>query len=268
MRYFAQLLLGLCYCWTAVYAIAQPSNPAASTINVVDDVRAGQAGYVHYFLIEHSDEEHEYQVGIELADGRIAWSVPDAGVIVSPFIKSGFLAVNGKRHKIRHLYGLRPFQSAQAMQTLRSELAGRVAFWIDNQTPYCFYRTPNGPFCLSCGDFALQVLFPGSTPVKPQLPKDFGPAIAGGGYSTNDLLLYLVGLNRMPEPTRSIRVASLNLPAALREDLSEIFASAEPSRSDRPTMVANQPAGKPQAQSAAKNPPGKVATRRQARKNL
>src|SRR5262249_24661274 len=54
-------------------------------VETVDTTRPGQAGYVHFFLLETPEGEGEIQIGIELADGQIAWSFPEIGVGVVPF---------------------------------------------------------------------------------------------------------------------------------------------------------------------------------------
>ena len=70
-------------------AEAAPLSRSDMPIVTVSTTGDGQAGYVHYFVITGPDGEHESQVGIELPDHRIAWSFPELGVLVSPFIASG-----------------------------------------------------------------------------------------------------------------------------------------------------------------------------------
>ena len=186
----------------------------------------GQEGYVHYFLITHPDDTLEYHVGIELPDQRIAWSFPGLGVAVSPFIASGSVEVNGVEYGIQHLYAIRPFPDDARMKALQESLTYRVAQWIDDETPYCAHRTPNGPFCLSCGDFVVRILFPGRVYHMVDFPRDFFRAPSGSGPSTDDLLLYLVGLNELTGRDAALkRVAALSLPPALREDLSDLLAA-------------------------------------------
>lgn len=91
---------------------------------------AGQAGYVHYFLIGSPDDALEIQVGIELPDQRIAWSFPDPGAVASPFIESGVTPAGGKDYELFHLYGIRPFPDDGAMAALRRELADRLQPWL------------------------------------------------------------------------------------------------------------------------------------------
>ena len=67
---------------------------------------AGQAGYVHYFVITGPDGETETQVGIELADGRVVWSFPEAGVFVSPFMAWGSVTIGATRYDVEHLFGV------------------------------------------------------------------------------------------------------------------------------------------------------------------
>lgn len=188
----------------------------------------GQAGYLHYFLITHPNGELEYQVGIELDDQRIAWSFPQAGVMVSEFVTSGAISIKGSTYKIEHLYGLRPFARDADMRLLQRELPRRVAQWIDDGVAYCLLRMPGQPFCLSCGDFVVRILFPGTHPLIPALPADF--LRAGGGIATtDDLLLYLAGLYTLPDlPAMRARLATLDLPAPMRGDLQSMIERLEP----------------------------------------
>ena len=201
----------------------------------------GQAGYVHYFLITHPDESLEYHVGIELSDQRIAWSFPGVGVSVVPFIASGPLEVNGAAYSIEHLYAIRPFPDDARMKTLQDEIGQRVAQWIDDEIPYCSYRTRGGPFCVSCGDFVVRLLFPGRTFATPNLPRDFFRAPAGTGPSTDDLLLFLLGLNELTSKEARIqRVAALSLPPPLREDISELLVSMDADAEPGPAVARSQ----------------------------
>jgi hypothetical protein len=180
----------------------------------------GQAGYVHYFLITAPDGGTETQVGIELADQRIAWSVPELGVVVSPFIKSGPHAVNGKIYEVQHLYGIRPFPDDESMLALQKELPYRVIPWVEDQTPYCYVKPPDGEMCLSCLGFVVRVLFPGPTPEYPKLPNDFRRMGSDIYYTTEDLLLYLAGLHGVPTlADRLQRIDNLAIPESLREEL-------------------------------------------------
>ena len=70
-----------------------------------------QAGYIHYWVITAPDGEQEIQVGVELADQRIAWSFPEIGVQVRSFIASGEVNARDKIFRVQHLYGLRPFNT-------------------------------------------------------------------------------------------------------------------------------------------------------------
>src|SRR5678815_681128 len=102
MQWRALLIFAMLACGLSLVAEAKNSSRPTHTTPVASSAAPGQAGYVHYFLIEHADESLEYQVGIELGDQRIAWSFPDAGVVVSPFVQSGQIEVKGKHYKIKH----------------------------------------------------------------------------------------------------------------------------------------------------------------------
>lgn len=241
---------------------AKPSAVDAQTpqVTVVTGAAPGQTGYVHYYLITHGDGSLEYHVGIELDDQRIAWSFPEAGVSVVAFEKQARYEYNGKNFKVDHLYGLRPFASDAGMRLLRSNLTTRVARWIDDETPYCLSRAPGAPFCLSCGDFAVRILYPGPTPISAALPRD----AKGGALSfrnTDDLLLYLVGLQELPDqPAQLARLNALDLPHNMRTDIIAMLAESEPA-----ALVTTSPAGaatsilKPETRAPAK---GKVSARR------
>lgn len=223
-----------------IYAAAdRASGPLAVT-----SVGAGQAGYVHYFVITHPDGTLEDQVGIELEDRRIAWSFPDAGVMVSPFIKSGVIEAGGKTFRIEHLHGVRPFRSTREMQTLRQDLVRRVAIWVDSETPYCVMREPAQPFCLSCGDFVIRLLFPSANLVTANFPRDF-LRTAGVTPTTDDLLTYMLGLHALPDyRSRMNRLASLDLPASLREDVANLLRDqrdASPAVADKPAPQRTAP---------------------------
>ena len=253
------------------------SKPPASTGNnaqaprpiAVTAVGRGQAGYVHYFVITHPDNSLEYQVGVELEDQRIAWSVPNAGVIVSEFIKKGILDANGTSFKIEHLHGIRPFANDAQMQVLQKELTQRVAQWVDNETPYCLFRKPGESFCLSCGDFVVRILYPGFSPLVPALPKDFSRG-HGKAHTTDDLLLYLVGIYNLPDKHAKLaRLAALDLPGSMREDITIMLDDGEP---DIPaaTAVAAIPApASPLAKTSPEKPArSKIASRRPQNRKL
>lgn len=199
---------------------------ASSSFHAVTNVAAGQAGYVHYFLITHPDNTLEDHVGIELEDQRIAWSFPGAGVMVADFIKSGELHVGQSTYRIEHLHGLRPHRSEQDMQILRNDLARRVAFWVDDETPYCVFRQPGMPFCLNCGDFVARILFPSTNPLMVALPEEL--TRTGANLSSpDDLLLYMLGLHALPDaPSRMARLAVMDLPESLRHDIQEMLLPA------------------------------------------
>lgn len=247
------------------------AEPAPS-VKAVTAPGPGQAGYVHYFLITHPDGELEYQVGIELEEQRVAWSFPEVGVTVSPFVKKGTVQANGKTFNVEHLHGIRPFAES-AMRAFQKDLPRRVAYWVDNQTPYCLLRQPGEPFCLSCGDFVVRILWPGAHPMIPALPQDF-LRMSGAAYTTDDLLLYLAGLYGLPD-RRSMRakLAALDIPTAMREDLAYMIGPvdgatppANVAAAPKPpaAVAANKPAAKaaPGAQPAPAKSAGRLATRR------
>jgi hypothetical protein len=189
---------------------------------------AGEAGYVHYFVITGPDGEPETQVGIELEDGRIVWSFPEAGVFVAPFLAAGSFTIGQNRYDIEHLYGLRPFRTAAAMSTLARELATRIAPFVADKTPYCDESGSADYFCVSCLGFVLRVLYPANTGIYPALPADFRSA-RKGMYSTEDLLLYLTGIPvDATRAARARRIEALGVPESLREELTRISSGLEP----------------------------------------
>jgi len=182
----------------------------------------GQAGYVHYFIIEAPDGTLEIQVGIELPDQRIAWSFPGLGAAISPFIESGTVQAGGKDYEVWHLYGIRPFADDAAMAALAGSVVGRVAPWVAAKTPYCENDGPKSG-CMSCLGLVLRALFPGRTSDYPDLPRDFWRAGSASNYTTRDLLLYLTGMLDLPtRQARLQRIAQLTLTPDLREDLEEL----------------------------------------------
>jgi len=201
---------------------ASTGTRAARPVVAVTGVAPGQAGYVHYFILEAPDGTLEIQVGIELPDQRIAWSFPGIGATVSPFIESGVVQAGGKDYDVWHLYGLRPFADDAAMATLAGAVAGRVAPWVAAKTPYCENDGPKSG-CMSCLGLVLRALFPGRTSDYPDLPRDFWRAGSASNYTTRDLLLYLTGMLDLPSrEARLQRLAQLTLPAELREDVEEL----------------------------------------------
>jgi|LNFM01.1.fsa_nt_gb hypothetical protein len=249
---------------TLPVATASPHKPGsrlsaaadrATGPQAVTNVGRGQTGYVHYFVIAHPDGTLEDQVGIEMEDQRIAWSFPGAGVMVSPFIKNGVIEAGGRIYRVEHLHGVRPFRAVRDMQILRQDLGRRVAIWIDNEVPYCVFREPNEPFCLSCGDFVIRVLFPSTNLVAANFPRDFlrNP---GETPTTDDLLTYMLGLHSLPDyRSRMSRLASLDLPSSLHQDVADMLRTQ---RDTRP-VLANTPA--PQR-------PGTLANRKQQNRRL
>lgn len=199
---------------------AAPTAPA-----VVAAPGAGQAGYVHYWVITAPEGDEEIQVGIELPDRRIAWSFPGLGVHVTPFIATGAVDAHGRVFRVQHLYGLRPFANETAMHTLRSNLSSRVALLVNRRVPYCELNGVTDELCMSCMGFVSQVLFPGRTPEYANFPRNF-PRVAGEEYhTTEDLLLYLTGLHvPRTDAARQRRIAALGGPPALREELQRLTA--------------------------------------------
>jgi hypothetical protein len=255
---------------TPITTVAATANTNFSRASVVTSSGRGQTGYVHYFVITHPDESLEYQVGIELEDQRMAWSVPNAGVIVSEFIKKGTLDANGTVFKVEHLYGIRPFANDAQMRVLQKELTQRVAQWVDNETPYCLFRKPGEPFCLSCGDFVVRALYPGFSALVPAMPSDFSQG-HGRAHTTDDLLLYFVGIYNLPDKHAKLaKLAALDLPAGMRGDIATMIEDSEPEDASSATALAAAPAStapvaKPSAEKPAKS---KIASRRPQSKKL
>jgi hypothetical protein len=207
-------------------AVGRASARATSPVLVADSTGLGQTGYVHFFQLRMPDGEFEIQVGLELADQRIAWSFPGIGVTVSPFIEEGVVAApDGKTYEVWHLYGMRPFPDNAAMASLQKELSSRIARWVEAATPYCG-KDGLGGGCMSCLGFVLRALYPGRGRDYPALPADFWRASYVGHYSTNDLLLYFTGMLDLPtRQARLLRISQLELPDGLREDLEVLVYS-------------------------------------------
>ena len=204
----------------------------------------------------------EEQVGIEMEDQRIAWSFPGTGVTVSEFIKDGELRVGGATYRIEHLYGLRPLRAERDMQVLRSDLARRVAFWVDDETPYCVFRQPGMPFCLNCGDFVARILFPGLNPQVTALPEAFTRTL-GNMPTTDDLLIYMLGLHELPDAESRLRQLSrLNLPESLRLDVAAML------QPDNATVVAATPAATAASGTPEKKSRSRLAVRKSQNKPL
>jgi hypothetical protein len=221
---------------------------AARPVVTASAAGAGQAGYVHYFIVQLPDESLEIQVGIELPDQRIAWSFPELGAVISPFIESGVVQAGGRDYEVWHLYGIRPFPDDAAMARLGRELAGRVQPWIRAGTPYCENDGPDS-HCMSCLGFVLRALFPGRGSDYPGLPRDFWRAGTASRYTTRDLLLYLTGMLDLPtREARLQRLARLQLPEALREDVEALVYSmgaSESSGSAAPGASPKRPVARP-----------------------
>jgi hypothetical protein len=188
----------------------------------------GQAGYVHYFILKLPDDSLEIQVGVELADQRIAWSFPGQGVAIAPFIEEGVVRAGGQDYEVWHLYGIRPFPDEAAMAALQKNLPGRVERWIRAETPYCQYDDGRSR-CVSCLGLVLRLLYPGSATDYPNLPRGLARAGAAPGYTPNDLLLFLTGMLDLPtREARLQRLSRLTLPDALREDVEELVYIMSP----------------------------------------
>ncbi len=212
------------------------SARAGMPLHTVKSTAPGQDGYVHFFLIEWPEGDTETQIGIELPDGRIAWSFPEIGVTVAPFILAGQVEANGRLYGVQHLYGLRPFPDEASMLALRKDLWRRLIPWVEGETPYCNPTARPDRMCLSCLGLALQVLFPGRTPAYPGLPADFPRTASALYYTTDDLLFYLSGLYLFPNrEARLARLNELSLPDNLRHELVELAISIE---ADTPAAAA------------------------------
>lgn len=209
-------------------ALVKPAG--ASALSVVTAAGPNQAGYVHYWLITAPDGESEIQVGIELPDQRIAWSFPGVGVHVAPFIAEGEVDANGRIFQVQHLYGLRPFANDTSMRSLRSSLMRRVTPLVRQQVPYCELNGETRELCMSCMGFVSQVLFPGRTPEFANFPRTFTRIDGEPYHTTEDLLLYLTGLNNLPtDAARKRRMEAIGGPPELQEELARLTAKlAEP----------------------------------------
>lgn len=237
-----------------------PAEPPRA-LHVVTAPGAGQEGYIHYWVITAPDGEEEIQVGVELPNRRIAWSFPELGVQVRPFIGDGEVHAGGKVFRIQYLYGLRPFATDAAMRKLRAALEFRVAYWVDNNTPYCFLNGQTQELCMSCMGFAMQVLFPGKTPAYPEVPREFPRIGADRYYTTEDLLLYLTGLHKLPtDAARRQQILTISGPPSLQEELIRLSALA----SDETPVVAEAAQTPVKRRVSARTPSPKPAAKRPA----
>lgn len=230
--------------------VAAPSTARASKpLHAVSNTAFGQAGYVHYFLLRMPDDTLEVQVGIELADQQIAWSFPEVGVTVSPFIDAGEMEAGGRVYEVWHLYGLRPFPDDAAMASLRRELPLRVKRWVKAGLPYCLDDGPRSN-CISCLGFVLRALYPVRNGY-PQIPVDFSRTRISKQYTPNDLLLYLSGMLELPDRNaRMQRLQQQTLPADLREDLEELIYGIGVAEKTVATVKQKRAAGSPRANPA------------------
>ncbi|MBX3664442.1 MAG: hypothetical protein KF834_02035 [Burkholderiales bacterium] len=218
-----------------------PATRGTAPLHSVGGVAPGQAGYVHYFLLRMPDDSVEVQVGIELEDQRIAWSFPELGVVVSPFISGETIEVGGNSYDVWHLYGLRPFPGNAAMARLRKALPARVDAWVRAGIPYCLDDSPRGK-CMSCIGLVLRALFPSSRGY-PDMPRDFWRASPGNRYTPNDLLLYLAGMLDLPDRNARLqRLSRLALPADLRDDLESLIHAIGTGES-KPAVATGKRAG-------------------------
>lgn len=252
------------------YRRATPATSAAARAQVPHvtkaGVPAGQAGYIHYFVITGPDGEPESQVGIELADGGIAWSFPDVGVFVSPFVGIGTLLANGKQYGIEHLYGLRPFSDPRAMRAFQRDLPARLAPWLEAKVPYCAEELPLERYCVSCLGFTLRVLYPGRTHAAlPAVPSDL-KTVQKHVYTTEDLLLYLAGIALdAPREQRIKRIQALAVPENLREQLVRIASDVDAATPAGKTEVARaSPSKRRAAAPAVMQLPKRVVPRRRS----
>lgn len=204
----------------------------------------GQAGYIHYFVITGPDGEPESQVGIEMPNDRIAWSFPELGVVVSPFIRSGQITANGKSFDVEHRYGMRPLRDEQALRALQRELGDRVAWWVNEKTPYCDEELPPNRLCASCLGFVLRVLYPGSSPALPALPADF-KSVRKNIYTTEDLLMYLAGVRiDAPREARLKQIGVLEVPESMREQLVRVATADATAEGPRASVAKPRATGR------------------------
>lgn len=204
---------------------------------IVTATGEGQTGYVHYWTITAPDGAQEMQVGMELPDQRIIWSFPGVGVTVAPFIANGEYDANGRRFRVVHEYGVRPYRNEAAVQRLQTGIRQRVKPWLDKATPYCELNGETAEVCVSCFGFVAQVLYPGATRQFARFPRDFPFFVSDEYHTTEDLLLFLTGLHALPDTAaRRRRMAELGGPPALQEELSRLTANLP---DHAPTRLAN-----------------------------
>jgi hypothetical protein len=241
---------------------------AVSPLSVVTAIEPGRAGYIHFFELTLADGSLETQVGIALEDGRIAWSIPNVGPSVSPFLAHGALSAGSETLPIRHLYGMRPFADDARMEALQKDLSRRVAVFVDDRIAYCNDPENRDRFCMSCLGFVLHVVFPGPYPLSPKLPPQFKRQQDQAFYTTEDLLLYLSGIDTLPsKEARQRRVEQMAIPAALKEDLLELVAATDPAGRSGGLQVAAAES-EPRPAMAANPAKAKAATRRTGARRL
>ena len=229
-------------CLALVCLAALGPNLCAAPQPMVSAMHANQAGYVHFWEMTLANGELETQVGMALQDQRIVWSLPGLGVRVTPFMANGVLALEGQRFQLRYRYGLAPLLSPQALEVFRQSLLRRVAVIVGRRIPYCPLNGERPGVCMSCMALVSQLLFPGQRLDYPLFPPQF-PRVAGESYyTTEDLLLYLSGFDRLPSTARDAQLAQLQASPALREDLlrlTERYAEVLPLAAP-PTAVPTQ----------------------------
>lgn len=240
-------------------------SPSAKQVRapfIVTSPGAGQTGYVHYWTITAPDGVMEMQIGMELPDQRIVWSFPGVGVTVAPFIADGVYDANGRRFRVVHEYGVRPYRNAAAVQRLQAGIRQRIRPWLDQATPYCELNGETPEVCVSCFGFVAQILYPGATRHFARFPRDFPLTVSNEYHTTEDLLLFLTGLHALPDAaSRQRRMAELGGPPALQEELLRLTANL-PDRTPA-RLAGNAPATrKPAARIPRAGP--KVTIRRPA----
>ena len=249
----------------SVKALRAPNGVSASVPPVVvTSTGPGQAGYIHFFELTAADGEVETQVAIETVDQRIAWSFPEIGATVAPYMAEGEIETGRGRYRIRHLYAIRPFRDDARMAALQDALPLRVSALVDDATRYCNDPESRDRFCMSCLAFVLHVLFPGPHPAPPQLPRSLMRSRANLYYTTEDLLLWLTGIDALP--TREARrrdVERMHIPQALREDLLDLVAAIDPAERVASTRSVAGETRKSVA-AATPQPKGKSASVRRA----
>ncbi len=148
------------------------------------------------------------------------------------------------------------------MQSLRNDLSRRVAYWVDEETPYCIFRKPGERHCLNCGDFVASILFPANNSLMMGLPEEL-TRNPGNMVTADDLLIYMLGLHILPDAkSRLQQLAALDLPYSLRRDVTEML------QSDHPTLAAAAGASTTAGPAPARKPVSRIAIRRTQSRRL